>query len=345
MICEFYVGSYGKETEEGITRYQIDTENGRLTRLDGHALLYHPSYLCLQEEKGLLYAVQEQVPEGKIHALKIIGKELVPCVSLSSGGADPCHLSLSEDGNMLYAANYTSGSLAAYRLSQDGLPVSMTDFKQHDGKGPNPVRQECAHVHFSTEHEGILYVCDLGLDKVFLYELDTETGMLNDTGKRLSLPLGNGPRHLAFHPAHPDMVYVLCELAGQVAVFRDNDGNRDYRLVQLLDTLPEGFSGGNISAAVKISGNLLFASNRGHDSIAVFNLKENGTLERMGIYLSGGKTPRDIEIFGDYLVAANQDSDCLTVLKIDRETGELSLTGERKSHVMPCCVCAYGQNP
>ncbi len=103
--------------------------------------------------------------------------------------------------------------------------------------------------------------------------------------------------------------------------------------------ITSGFKGDNISAAVKRSGNLLFASNRGHDSIAVFRIQADGTLTPTGIFPSGGRTPRDFEIFGDFLVAANQDSDSLTVSKLDRRRGSLSLTDLGAGLVRPCCIC------
>lgn len=192
-------------------------------------------------------------------------------------------------------------------------------------------------MHFAREREGLLYVTALGQDQVFVYRKQ-KNGTLVDTRRRLVLPPGYGPCHLEFHPEHPGLIYVLCELAGKMVVFRNEEG---YFLLQEIDTLPEHFKGENISAAVKRSGDLLFASNRGHDSIASFRIQEDGTLERTGIFPSGGKTPRDFEIFGNVLVVANQDSDSLTVLKLDRRRGTRSLTDLQAEAIRPCFVSPF----
>ncbi len=333
MTFTFYTGSYALENEPGICLFRLDAEKQSLDRLEGFSGIHHPSYLCLDKGHSMLYAVQEQVPEGMVHGLSVTEAGLELHSSLPSGGADPCHLSMSGGG--LCVANYTSGSLAVCELGEDGGLKRRSSFSLHEGKGTNPLRQECAHVHFSKEHEGLLYVTDLGLDRVFVYR-ETD-GSLQDTGVRLALPAGYGPRHLEFDPGRPEMVYVLCELAGKVVVFKKEEKN--YVLVQEADILPSGFKGDNISAAVKRSGNLLFASNRGHDSIAVFRIQADGTLTPTGIFPSGGRTPRDFEIFGDFLVAANQDSDSLTVSKLDRRRGSLSLTDLGAGLVRPCCIC------
>lgn len=331
MRYGFYTGSYGEAGEEGILRFCLDTREGTLEKEYGYGGIVHPSYLCIHREKAMLYAVQEQVPEGRIHALRIGKKGLEKAGSLSSRGADPCHLMLASSGKLLYVANYTSGSLGAVALDEEGIPVGMTDFKQHEGRGRDAKRQERAHVHFLKENGGRLFVCDLGLDRVFLYRGQPllQEGVL-------TLPPGRGPRPLELAPGHSDMVYVLCELSSQVAAFRKT--GTGYELVQSLSALPEEFSGESTAAAIKCSGDLLFASNRGHDSIAVFRILEDGTLKRTGIFGTGGRTPRDFALFGDYLVAANQDSDLLTVLKLCRESGALELTDIRASAVRPCCV-------
>ena len=335
MIYTFYTGSYALADEPGICLFRLDTEKQTLERLESFSGIHHPSYLCLGRECGMLYAVQEQVPEGMVHGLAVTETGLELRSSLSSGGADPCHLSMSSGGRALYAANYTGGSLAVYRLGADGSLKRRSGLYQHEGKGADPIRQECAHVHFSGEHEGLLYVTDLGLDQVFVYQ--ERDGSLEDTGLRLTLPAGYGPRHLEFDPERPEMVYVLCELAGKVVVFQKEEGR--YTLIQEADTLPADFKGKNISAAIKRSKDLLFTSNRGHDSIAVFRIRKDGMLTPTGIFPSGGKTPRDFEIFDGLLAAAHQDSDSLTVLKIDRERGALSLTDLHAELVKPCCIC------
>lgn len=254
MQYRFYTGSYAETEEEGILRFCLDTAEGTLKQEYGYAGIYHPSYLCMDREKAMLYAVQEQVPEGAVHGLRIRETGLEPAASLSSRGADPCHLTLDSSGERLYVANYTSGSLGAVKLDGQGLPIEMGEFIQHEGKGVHVKRQERAHVHFVREKEDRLFVCDLGLDRVFLYR---KQPLIREGA--LTLFPESGPRHLEFVPEQPAMVYVLCELSSQVAVFRKKGAG--YEPVQTLSTLPEEFSGESIAAAIKCSGDLLFTSN------------------------------------------------------------------------------------
>ena len=233
-------------------------------------------------------------------------------------------------------ANYTSGSLAVYKNDENGIPMTMTDFVEHKGKGINPVRQEGPHVHFCRVREDMVFVVDLGLDKVFLYKIDTENGTVTDTGKFLEFPKGSGPRHLEFDPKRPEIVYAVCELESKAAVFREENGR--YELKQHISTLPESFKETNIAAAIRYQNHHLFVSNRGHDSIAMFRVGEDGLLTPTDIKKTGGKTPRDFAIMGDHLVAANQDSDLLTVLKINWAEGKMEQTGISAEHVRPTCV-------
>lgn len=339
MIYEFFSGSYGKEAEEGIVKFRMDTETGNIEKVFTFRGIENPSYLGFNASKTILYAVQEKVPAGQIHALRVAGDRLVPLASLSTEGADPCHVSLDETGKVLFVDNYTSGSLAVFQVGENGDLERMTQLIVHEGKGAHPIRQGAPHVHYTKEHDGQAFVVDLGLDQIFLYDVDPQSGLLSDTGKRIHLPAGMGPRHIEFHRSLPGILYVICELGNQVAVFQEE--GKDYVLKQMIGTLPDDFTGESTAAAVKQQGNLLFASNRGHDSIAVYRILPDGLLERTDIAPTGGRTPRDFTLFGDYMVVANQDSDNITVLQVDWETGRLLQTGMEAETVRPSCIRKY----
>jgi 6-phosphogluconolactonase len=336
MIYEFFTGSYVEVGQDGIVKFRLDTDAGTLAKVFSYQGVKNPSYVRLNQDRTVLYAVQEETPVGAVHALRVEENALVPMGALSTEGADPCYLELARDETQLLAANYTSGSLAVYRLEKDGSLSERSQLIVHQGKGPHPTRQKGPHIHCAMEHGGKIFVNDLGLDTVFIYEFDSETGKLVASDKCLTCPPGAGPRHLAFHPKDPSLLYVICELSNQVAVYRGQNGQ--YTLMQLVSTLPEGWSGENTAAAIKIQGSLLFASNRGHDSVAVYRIQADGLLERTQIASSVGSGPRDIELFGDYLVAANQYSGSIHVLKIDQESGTLTDAGISCSTPHPCCI-------
>ena len=334
MVCEFFSGSYGGEAS-GIVRFRMDTDAGTLEQVCAYRDIRNPSYVALNDSKTLLYAVQEEVPVGAIHALCVSDTALEPFRTLSTEGADPCYISLCGDGGTLLVSNYSGGSLAVFRLNENGAPVERSQLIVHKGKGTHPVRQTTPHVHFAKERNGQVFVVDLGLDQIFLYTM--EENLLTDTGKRLHFLAGAGPRHIEFHHNDPDTLYVSCELGSEVAVWkRENDA---YRCAQTLSTLPESYTGENIASAIKMQGHLLFVGNRGHDSVAVFRIGDDGLLTRTQIALTAGKTPWDFSAFDDYLVIANRDSDSITVLKADQESGTLIDTGITAKMKGPTCIC------
>lgn len=336
MICEFYSGSYAEVGEDGIVKFRLDTDAGTLKKVFAYQGVRNPSYIRLNADKSVLYAVQEETPAGAVHALRVDEDALRPMGTLSTGGADPCFIGLTADEKVLLAANYTSGSLAVYRLGADGSLTERSELIVHEGRGAHPTRQEAAHVHCAMERNGQAFVVDLGLDLVFIYDIDREAGRLAGSGLRVRFPAGAGPRHIAFHPEKPEMLYAVCELTNQIGVYRE-EGAR-YVLAQLEPTLPEDFRGENTAAAVKIKHSLLFASNRGHNSIAVYRIKEDGLLEPPRIVSSAGGSPRDFELFGDYMVVANQYSNTINVLKVDWNKGTLTDTGIFCSTPRPCCI-------
>nr|WP_300662035.1 beta-propeller fold lactonase family protein [uncultured Acetatifactor sp.] len=181
-----------------------------------------------------------------------------------------------------------------------------------------------------------IFVVDLGLDRVFIYDRDDVGKGLRDTGKYLSFPAGAGPRHLAFHP-RMSVIYAACELDNKLAVVREKEG--EYVLESILPTLPESYRGENTAAAIRIWNGLLMVSNRGHDSIAVYSLKEDGGAALEQIVPTGGKIPRDFAVMGEYVAIANQGSDEITVLRMNPGTKLLEQTGISVPMSRPTCIC------
>ena len=348
----------------------------------------------LQETEGQLRGAKKEAGTNQGIAKNTTSAPILEMVKeMSSGGADPCHLSLDGRENFLMAANYTSGSLAVFALDEQGHLQERCDFHQHtprrtdetqeqgnsqqSRKAENPqgnpfkidpLRQEGPHVHFSEEAGELLWSTDLGLDQVFGYQIDYEQKKLTDTGIRLQLPDGYGPRHLAFWHEDMAVIYVLCELSNRIVVFAEKvqedseetekaaekkvsetgtgkmdrehfEDTPEYTILQDISTLPEGYHGESTASAIRLYGGFLFAANRGDDSIAMYEIQKDGTLTLCCIKKTGGRTPRDFQIFSDYLVVANQESDSLTVLHINRKEKRLERTAIRADVIKPTCVC------
>ena len=339
----FYVGGYAEPGQRGILKCALD--GGHVSVLDFNDELHNPSWVLSHPNRPLLYAVEELSPEGGLAALAETDGHLRVVARVSTRGADPCHISMSPDMRHLLAANYSGGSLAVFALDAGGLPVGMTDFWRHSlddgrrGKG-NPVRQEAPHIHFSLCDGKDVYVNDLGMDRVFIYGWDAEGGQLIDRGRALEFPDGSGPRHLAFGP-DGRYLYVLCELNATVHVFQRQDG--DWRRIQVVSTVPEDFGGferytWSVGAAIRFAdARTLCASTRGHDSVAVFRVDEEGLLADRRILPSGGRTPRDFLPVEGGLLIANQDSGGLWMAR--GANGEYAAAERCLEAIRPTCLC------
>jgi 6-phosphogluconolactonase len=143
-------------------------------------------------------------------------------------------------------------------------------------------------------------------------------------------------------------MYVLGELQSTVTAF-DLLGTDDYvpTSFQKLSALPSGFHGRNDAAEIALppSGRWLFASNRGHDSIAVFAVDSaNGKLKAAGDYPTAGKETRHFAIdpTGKFLLAENQNSNSIVVFRINPETGALSQISITENVPSPVCLVFLG---
>jgi len=341
-MFEFYVGGYAKSGEKGVMKCAFDGK--AIEVLDSNDELHNPSWVLHHPDKPLLYAVEELTPEGSLAVLSEEDGHLKMIARVSTGGADPCHISITPDNRYLMVSNYTSGSLAVYELDQNGTPKLMTDFIQHRMGGKqkgNPVRQEAPHIHFSICDGHNVYVNDLGMNKVFIYDWDGEKGRLIDRRKSLDFPNGSGPRHLVFSE-DGYYLYVLCELNATIHVFQ-RIGNADWQRRQVVSTVPEDFCDfqkydGSIAAAIHFADSrTLCASNRGHNSLAIFAVDDSGQLSNRQIIPSGGETPRDFMITDGFLLAANQGSDSIQVFIKSLDCFSVSATTFQALH--PTCIC------
>lgn len=344
----FYVGGFAQPGETGIRGYALDASSGTCSLVLACASLRNPAYLLCHPRKDVLYAVEEIQPEGGLVTLSTDGGALRELHACPSGGAGPCHLSLSPDARFLFVSHYAGGCLTVFELDENGVPARMSDFVRHtmsaqDREGAVPTRQEAAHVHFALCDGAHVFVSDLGLNRVFVYGWDAARGKLVDRGERIGFPKGAGPRHLDISRDGRHL-YVLCELNAQVHVF-ERSGDGSWRRIQAVSTVPEDFTrfadfDYSVGAAIRIvDGRTLYASTRGHNSMAVFPIASDGRLGERRIFSSEGKTPRDFHVVDGYVLVANQDSGSLAVFKLDIAAGEHRLAAKLSDIGQPSCVC------
>jgi 6-phosphogluconolactonase len=342
-----YIGTYTGPRSTGIYVSRFDSKTGSLTIPELAAETQNPTFLALHPNRRFLYAVGEMSsfggkPGGAVSAFSIDAKtgQLTLLNQQSSRGAGPCHLALDSKGHCLLAANYGSGSIVALPIESDGRLSEAATFIQHEGSSINARRQAGPHAHFimADPADRFALTCDLGLDKVLVYRLDPGKASLtpNDPPS-VSIKAGSGPRHLAFHP-NGRFVYLINEMGSTLTALSYDPRRGTLDELQTISTLPDDFHQPTSGAEVQVhpSGKFVYASNRGHDSIAVFSADtRTGKLTYVQHQPTGGKIPRHFALdpSGQWLLAENQGSDNIVVFSVDSKSGRLMPAGSGAQRV------------
>ena len=345
-----YVGTYTTKTEsKGIYAYEFDSATGKLTPKGVAAETPDPSWVAVHPSGKFLYAANEAGKASTVSAFAIDAKngELTILNQLPSLGEDPCYLSFDKTGKYVLVANYSSGTIAVFPILADGrLGEHTAMLKDQGATGPNKERQEGPHAHWIevSSDNRFAFVADLGLDAILSYRFDASKGSLTPNKPFFLRPLtaGAGPRHATFSPGGGHF-YVLGEINSTVTAFAYAPDHGVFGYLGGVPMLPAGFEGRNDAAEIAIhqSGKWLFASNRGHDSIAVFSIDPaSGKLTAAGGFPTGGREPRHFALdpTGQYLLAENQLSGNIVEFRIDPATGKLTATGEVLQVPSPVCV-------
>ncbi|RUS42854.1 lactonase family protein [Cohnella sp. AR92] len=345
-----FVGSYAEEDGSGIYSYLFNEADGTLSPLDQASGYKNPTFLRLNADKRRLYALAEastaeggKVSEAVLFAIDPAAGTLGETSRALASTGPTCHIQLSPDERYLTLTSYHKGTVSLTGLTDEGRIGSLLNEQQHVGHGAHPERQDRPHPHssFYSPDGRYLFVCDLGLDRIFAYTLQDDRLVLHG---ETELHPGAGPRHLAFHP-NGKFAYVINEVDSSVTAFAYDAEAGALHSFQNVSTLPEGFEGENTTAEIAISenGRFLYGSNRGHDSIAVYSIDgESGKLSLIEYAGVEGKHPRHFSIVPGtrYLIAANRDTNNLAVFTMDPETGKLSFTGHSVAVSKPVCVWA-----
>jgi 6-phosphogluconolactonase len=340
-----FVGTYTDKESKGIYAYKFDAASAELAPLGIAAETTNPSFLAIDPTGRFLYAVNEVqsykgASSGAVSAFSVVRLNNAPQTGklsllneVPSRGADPCYIAFDKTGKYALVANYTGGSVAVFPVQADGHIGETAAFVQHAGSSVNKERQEGPHAHWieTTPDNHFAIAVDLGLDELLVYRFDEKTGALTANDPPYAkLDPGAGPRHFALHP-NGKFAYVVNELQSSVTTFSFDPKNGALTKLTTVSTLPKGFSGANDTAEIHVhpSGKFLFASNRGHNSIALFSInRDSGALTPVDHFSTQGKTPRNFEIdpTGKLLLVANQDSNSVVVFRINQKNGRLTPT-------------------
>lgn len=316
----------------GISVYKVDTAGGLdLVQVVGD--LVNPSFLALNAAKDRLYTVHGDGDEVSVFEICQTDGTLAFIQRQSCGGRNPVHLTLDPTQRWLLVADHLGvqggGSLVVMPILEGGVlgPVSMRQ-EMTGHPGPHTKEQPFSKPHACVFDPSGRYVLvpDKGLDRVFAFEF--AQGRLSPARiPWIDCRAGAGPRHLAFHPRAP-FVYVVNELDSTVTVYRFDVEDAALIPLQRVSTLPDSFAGNNTASEIEVSlnGRFLYASNRGADSIAIFEIDaETCRLRFQCAAPSEGRTPRFFALSarGDLLFALNEESDSIKVFPVDDANGAM----------------------
>ena len=344
---DVYFGTGGKEAE-GIYRAKFDSEKGKLSGIELAAEVKGPGFLALHPDGGHLYAVAG----GKVLAYEIVeggGLKFLNQGETGDGGA--ANLAVHPSGKLLITAQYGGGSLAVFKIGEDGALGERLQLIEHEGgSGVVGKRQDAPHPHwcgFSADGKRA-FVPDLGLDGIVMYKVTKaesgEPSGLEQTGIAMSVP-GGGPRHMRFSPDEK-FVYLLNELTLSVTTFSYDAETGVLTKQGTVPALSEEVKGKetfNSASEILVhpSGKFVYSANRGNDSVTVYKADPaSGELEVLEVEPVRGAWPRNINLdpSSKWLLAAGANSNTISVFAIDPESGELAFSRGSVWNV-PGCIC------
>ncbi|HLN32595.1 MAG TPA: lactonase family protein [Gemmataceae bacterium] len=345
-----FVTSFAPGERGGIHAYEFSTKDGKLKPVRRTAGAENPFFLALSPDRKYLYSTHAKQfgtkENEQVAAYEVVGRtgELKLLNRRSAEGTAACYLDVDKTGKAILVANYSSGSVASLPIKVDGSLGEATSFIRHRGSSVNPQRQKEPHAHciVVSPDNTYAFAADLGTDQIFGYKLDAAAARLTPNKPSFARsPAGAGPRHLTFH-SNGKRVYAINELLNSVTVFDYDADSGTLSETQTISTLPDGFKGTSYCADVKVTpdGRYLYGTNRGHDSIAMYKIGEDGRLSLIAIKPSLGKGPQNLAISpeGEWLLCANMPGNNVAVFRIDARTGRLMSAGEPVNQPSPSCI-------
>ncbi|MDA0587153.1 MAG: lactonase family protein [Planctomycetota bacterium] len=346
-----FISAFASGEKGAIHAFQFDSKTGVLKPLHRTTDIEHPFFLAVSPSGQHLYAIDARQFGGTenefVAAFSIEGRtgKLKRLNRQSSRGTASCYLTVDATGKTVVVANYSTGDVAALPVNEDGSLGEPASYIKHEGASVDPARQKAPYAHsieISPDNRFAL-AADLGIDKVLIYRLDPKTAGLtiSPTQSSTSVSPGSGPRHLTFHP-NGRRVYLINELKNSVTFFEYEPKAGTLKSRQTISTLPADFEGTSHCADLKITpdGRFLYGTNRGHDSIAIYRIADDGQLSLIRIQPSLGKGPQNLLITpdGGWLLCANMPGNNVVVFRIDATTGQLTATGQPLEMPMPSCI-------
>lgn len=336
----------------GVYRSVLDEESGELSEPILAGEFPSGSFLAIHPELDVIYAsYREKARVGYTSLLLTDSPENLVIQStqlLASDYGAPTHLAVSGNGRFLAGAHYGGQANFVYRLNLDGSISAEVAVLPQKGSGPGRTQgQARPHWIGFDSRDAFMHSVDLGSDEVWTYAVGDSAKDVALSHK-VKLPIGTGPRHMAFHPKL-GYAYVCGELNLHVNSFHyDRDSGR-LSPVQYIPTVEAPAETGLTTLSeiqVHKNGRFVYAAVRGLNLISVFEIEpKSGELSLVERTSTNVDWPRNFTISqsGNWLIVAGQRSHEVRVFSLDSKTGKLSATESRIELQNPVCVRAWGR--
>lgn len=336
-----YVSSYTQDDKYGISIYDVDMKKGRFSE-KSRVEVSNSSYITISHNQKFLYSITdlgvesfEVKPDGNLKKLNV----------QSINGMRGCYLSTSYDDKFLFVAGYHDGKITALKIKSNGSIGEITDEIYLKGMGTVSERNFRPHVNCvkMTRDDKYLLAADLGMDHVNIYYLDHKTGKLK-LMDIIRSEQDSAPRHLKFSKDGSHL-YIIHELKNYIDVYDYSEPHPDtpnFEKIQTISTLNEYHASGNAASALNISADFKYivASNAGDNSVCLYKIKSDGTLDKLLCLPISGEYPKDAALFPDnkHLVSCNHESDSLTFFNVDLEKKTIVMNGPELKCKKPNCI-------
>jgi 6-phosphogluconolactonase len=342
-----YVGCFTsaerKARGEGIAVFRV-APDGRWTPVETCDVLPNPSYIALDHAQRCLYSAHGDSDEVCSYSRDPKNGRLAFLNKQKTEGDNSSTVEVHASNRWVLLS--TGPGVALFPIRGDGSLGPYTDLIVPEG-APGPWRDEQhgPHPHQATfDPTGrFVIVPDKGLDKVLVFRLDADRGkLLPCDPPYVKTRYGAIPRHVAFHPARP-FAYVVNEQDSTVNAYHWDAARGELKPFQRVPTTPTTYVGDNMAAEIAIlpSGRFLYASNRGHDSIAIYSVDAaTGMIGPVGWESVRGKKPRFFALSPDAsrLYAANENSHTIVEFDVAQDSGKLAATGQVIETGSPTCI-------
>jgi 6-phosphogluconolactonase len=335
------LSTYSTPNDPGVYSLEMSPETGAITQVSTVTGGKDPSFLAIDRENYTVYVVNE-VADGFVRAYNLNPStgDLTHLNTIRTGLADPCYCLVHPARDVLLVSHFEGAAISILPIDDQGRLDNPTCVVNHSGSSINPHRQQRAHPHSVVPGPDpqFVYVPDLGTDQVVIYSLPSGSDELDKVGC-VEMTAGAGPRHLEFHTTR-EFAYLINELHSTVTVFKWDPQSGNLTEIQEIDAIPHKVSNTSADIHVHPSGDFVYGSNRGHNSIVVYRVLPDGKLDPVKYQSTKGTCPRNLALdpTGKYLYAENQTSDTVVIFTVESPTGSLSPTGDELSVPKPVCL-------